>query len=107
MKPYADISTAKVKLPDGEEIKGRFIFWDGSAAVWQTIRGGGATRLFFAKDTTFEKRVTARFPHKLIMSDGSIIEVRQVSGGCGCGGKNPLSSFSLEQLTEPDRVSIA
>lgn len=100
-----DISSARVIHPTGRLNGVSVYFYRGSAAAWKINRRDRhhATRLLYKVGGTFIRRSTAREPHVIAFDDGT--EWRIIpsgAGGCNCGGSNPLSNFTIEQLTSPE-----
>jgi hypothetical protein len=85
----------------------RFIYLDGTAAVWrEDLDAGTVTRLARVENTTFVRRRTARIPHTLTLADGTVWGLWPLNtGGCGsCGSR--VANYSYDELLSPDLVSI-
>lgn len=96
---YVDFLKATVTHPDGVIHKARVAWHAGTLAIWKDAGRGEATRVFFATDTTFTKRTTARQPHIFTLQSGAELKVIP-NGGCACG--SVLKHYTTAQLVDPD-----
>lgn len=99
-------SRARVTTPEGRLDKVRFIFLDGTFAVWEEDRGNRtATRRLRGEGATFTKSRTNREPSILTLSNGTELQVQQQYGG-GCGCKSVFKGYDNDLLVSPDFDTI-
>lgn len=81
----------------------RFVFSDGSAAIWSKEPGTkkASRDVFVPSGATFHKAKNGRIAHELELSDGTTWEIRQLPPtGCGCS--KVAAGYSYTQLLEQD-----
>lgn len=93
---------AVVTLPDGTKHRGRFVFHNGTAALWvDNKREKTATRTLFAQNATFVRSNRGSIPHVLTTEAGE--EWSLVSRGAGCSScGSPTKKIPLSKLLDPD-----
>lgn len=100
-----NIRKASVTSPDGPIHNVRFIFHNGSAAVWRD-ETTSATRLLFAQGAVFEKSYMRTKPHIVTLEDGSVWKVKALPGG-GCGCKpSATKNIGIEVLLDPEIAAL-
>jgi hypothetical protein len=99
------ISRAKVTTPDTTVPNARFVFLNGTAAVWVENRvNRTADRVLYATGATFIKRRTGREVHRLELIGDGEWSISPISGGCGCGARTKTYTFA--QLLDPNLEHI-
>lgn len=100
-----NIRKASVTSPEGPVHNVRFVFHNGSAAVWKDSVTS-ATRLLFAQGAVFEKSYTRTRPHKVILESGVEWTVKSLPGG-GCGCKpSATKNVGIAVLLDPEVGSL-
>lgn len=102
-EPVISLNRTNVTTSVDKFMSVRFIYVNGRAAVWQENKKlGTATRVLYSQDAQLIKPDSARYPMQIVTPDGTW-EVRQQSGGCGCG--SPIKKVPISQLLDPDYSS--